>query len=184
MDKKISNWELFITFLRIGFFTFGGGLAMIPLIEEELVKKSAFISEDEFIDLIGMVQTLPGAIAINMAGAIGIRLNGIGGAISAYFGVILPSFISIYIIARFFTSAMNNELVVNFFKGLKPAVVAMIILSGWRMKKIILRNGFSISVGMVSLLSLIILKIDPIIILIVSGVAGFVLLRGKIDEYN
>lgn len=184
MDKRFSNWELFITFLRIGFFTFGGGLAMIPLIEEEIVKKGALITEDEFIDIIAMVQSLPGAIAINMAGAIGVKLNGIIGAASAYLGVILPSFISIYIIARFFTSAISNDIVVSFFKGLKPGVVALIIVSAWRMKRIILKNGFSIIIGLFSLTALLYYGIDPIVILLASGFLGFTLLRGKIDEYN
>jgi len=184
MKNKLSNLDLFTTFFRIGLFTFGGGLAMIPLIEEEIVKKNAYLNEDDFLDIIAMVQSLPGAIAINIAGAVGVRISGVRGAFAAYLGVILPSFISIYLIARYFTSAMENPIVSNFFKGLKPAVVALIFISAWRMKKIIIRDNFSILIGVASLTCLMVFRLDPILILLVSGGLGFMLLRGKIDEYN
>ena len=178
------NTDLFLAFLRIGFFTFGGGLAMIPLIEEEIVKRKAYLSEEEFVNTIAMVQSMPGAIAINMAGAVGSKINGYKGALACYFGVVLPSFLTIYLIARFFTPYMNHPFIHAFFKGLKPAVVALICVSGWRMKKIIIRDRFSMVVGLSVFLLLVLKNMDPILLLVVAGLAGVMLLRGKIDEYT
>lgn len=182
-DKMKINIDLFLTFFRIGFFTFGGGLAMISVIEVEIVNKKAYLSEEEFVNTVAIVQSLPGVIAVNMASAVGRKINGVLGAIASYIGVVLPSFMIIYLIARFFTPYMSNEYVFAFFKGLKPAVVVLILFSVTRMGKVAIRDRQSIVIAMFALF-LLVLNVDPVLIILLSGVVGILLLRGKNDEYN
>lgn len=184
MRLRNKNLDLFLTFLKIGFFTFGGGVAMIPLIEEEVINRKKYLTDDEFVTTFAMVQSMPGAIAINMAGAIGSQINGISGAVACYFGVILPSFLCIYTIARFFTPYMEHPVIKAFFKGLKPAVVALILVSAWRMKKFVLKDRFSIVIGLLVISLILFMGIDPILLLLASGTASYLLLKGKMNDYD
>ncbi len=119
------NLVLFLTFFKIGAFTFGGGYAMLPLIQEEVLKK-AWLSQQEIINFIAVSESTPGPFAVNMATFIGTRLGGISGAISATLGVVLPSFIIIIIVARCFEKFKTNSIVKGCMSGLKPATVGLI----------------------------------------------------------
>lgn len=117
--------ELFITFFKIGAFTFGGGYAMLPLIQEEVLKHN-WVSVDEILNFIAVSESTPGPFAVNIATYIGITLGGIFGAFFATLGVILPSFIIILIVARFFAKFNNHQIVKGVMSGLKPAVIGLI----------------------------------------------------------
>ena len=121
--------ELWLTFMKIGAFTFGGGWAMISIIEREIVDNHKWIEKDEFLDLLAIAQAMPGILAVNIAVVIGDRLKGVKGSMSAAFGTILPSFVIILAIAIFLTpeTIKNNDVLTRIFKGIRPAVVALII---------------------------------------------------------
>ena len=121
--------QLFITFFKIGAFTFGGGWAMISIIEKEIVHKHRWISKEDFLDLLAVAQSLPGILAVNISVAIGDKLRGNRGSMAAALGTILPSFMIILAIAIFLTPDLikNNETLNAIFKGIRPAVVALII---------------------------------------------------------
>ena len=115
-----------MTFCKIGAFTLGGGYAMIPIIQEEVVTRRRWIAEDEFLDLLALAQSAPGILAANTAIFIGYKLRGLPGAVIATLGAALPSFIIILLIAIDFTDYRNNPTVEAVFKGIRPAVVALI----------------------------------------------------------
>ncbi|MBR4952534.1 MAG: chromate transporter [Alistipes sp.] len=119
--------EIFWSFLKIGAFTFGGGYAMIPLIQHEVIHRRGWIEERNFLDLLTLAQTAPGPIALNTAVFVGYKRRGYLGALSAILGVILPSFLVILVVAIFFASIRNNAYVDAAFKGMRPAVVALIV---------------------------------------------------------
>lgn len=122
-------FKLFLTFLKIGAFTFGGGWAMISIMEREIVYKRKWISNEDFVDLLAIAQSLPGILAVNIAASLGDRMRGLKGSLVAALGTILPSFIIILVIAIFLTPDMikENETVNSIFKGIRPCVVALII---------------------------------------------------------
>lgn len=121
--------QLFISFFKIGLFTFGGGWAMISIIEREIVDKYHWIERNDFLDLLAVAQSLPGILAVNIATAVGDKLHGMKGSAVATIGCILPSFIIILCIAIFLTPDMikNNAVLSSIFMGIRPAVVALII---------------------------------------------------------
>lgn len=121
--------QLFLTFFKIGAFTFGGGWAMISIIEKEIVDKHGWIKREEFLDLLAVAQSLPGILAVNISVAVGDRLRGMKGSMAAASGTILPSFLIILAIAIFLTPDLikNNETLSRIFQGIRPAVVALII---------------------------------------------------------
>lgn len=122
-------FQLFVTFFKIGAFTFGGGWAMISIIEKEIVDKHRWITKEDFLDLLAVAQSLPGILAVNISVAVGDKLRGNRGSIVAAAGTILPSFLIILAIAIFLTPDLikNNETLSAIFKGIRPAVVALII---------------------------------------------------------
>ena len=121
--------QLFASFLKIGAFTFGGGWAMISIIEKEVVDPRRWVERQEFLDLLAVAQSLPGILAVNIAVAVGDKITGKGGAVAAALGTILPSFLIILFIAMFLTpdAIKNNATLSAIFRGIRPAVVALII---------------------------------------------------------
>lgn len=122
-------WQLFATFFKIGGFTFGGGWAMISIIQREICEKHKWIPEDEFLDLLAVAQSLPGILAVNIATAVGDRIKGGKGSAVASLGTILPSFLIILAIAIFLTpeTIKNNRVISSIFMGIRPCVVALIV---------------------------------------------------------
>ncbi|MDE5878313.1 MAG: chromate transporter [Muribaculaceae bacterium] len=122
-------WQLFTSFFKIGAFTFGGGWAMISIIEREIVDKRHWIERDDFLDLLAIAQSLPGILAVNIATAVGDKIKGTRGSVLASLGTILPSFIIILAIAIFLTpeTIKSNRALSAIFMGIRPAVVALII---------------------------------------------------------
>ncbi len=119
-------WQIFLSFFRIGMFTLGGGYAMLPLIQREVVDKHQWVDSREFIELLALAQTSPGPIAINAAVFVGYKHRGLIGSLAACLGMTLPSIIIILIIAMYLVGFRENQYVESFFKGIRPAVVALI----------------------------------------------------------
>lgn len=129
MDDKrqtIGCCQLFASFCKIGAFTIGGGYAMIPLMEQELVDKLRCMSREEFLDLLSVVQALPGVFAVNMASSVGYSMRGIKGSVAAIIGTIIVPIAAIILLAMFFRHFRDNEIVERIFKGVRPVVVALI----------------------------------------------------------
>lgn len=120
-------WQLFHTFFRIGAFTFGGGYAMIPLIEREVTEKHPWIERKDFLDLLAVAQSSPGPISLNTAVFVGYKMRGFAGALSAMLGLVLPSFLIILLIAVYFPKIQHNVWVSAAFRAMRPAVVALML---------------------------------------------------------
>ena len=125
--EQTSLFELFRSFFKIGMFTFGGGYAMVPLIEAEVIERRRWLAQNEFLDLLTLAQSSPGPIAINTSVFIGYKVRGLKGAVAASLGATLPSFLIILIVAIFFAGIRHNPVIDAAFKGMRPAVVALII---------------------------------------------------------
>ena len=132
--------------MKIGAFTFGGGYAMIALLENEFVGKKMWLDKDEFLDLAAIAESTPGPIAINAATYIGYKRLGFLGALAATVGMCLPSFIVIYLISLFFDAFLSFEIVGYAFRGIQIGVIYIILSAGIKMMKGIKRNAFNISV--------------------------------------
>lgn len=177
-------FDLFVVFLKIGAFTFGGGWAMISIIEKEIVEKKRWVSKEEFLDLLAVSQSIPGILAVNMAVAVGDKMRGRKGALCAALGTILPSFFMILTVAIFLTPDMikSNETLNNIFRGIRPAVVALIIapvISSARAAKI---GWKTVAIPIVVAL-LIWSKLpyisNPIVFILLGGIGGYMWLRRK-----
>ena len=174
--------QLFMSFLRIGAFTFGGGWAMITLIEREVVDKKRWIPREEFLDLLAVAQSLPGILALNISVAVGDRLRGLHGSIAAAAGTVVPCFLIILSIAIFLTPELiqSNKVLSAIFMGIRPAVVALIIapvITSAKSAKIGWRTAW-IPVAVAMLIwSKIPYISNPILYIIIGGVAGWLWLR-------
>ena len=165
--------QFFSTFFRIGLFTLGGGYAMIPLIEEEVVNKRKWIAREAFLDLLAVAQTIPGVFAVNMSINIGYRLRKTRGAVTCALGCVLPSFLIILAIALFFHSFRDNKTMEAIFKGIRPAVVALIAapcIKLARSARITLSNVW-LPVGAALLIWL--LGVAPVYIILAVGIGGY-----------
>lgn len=120
-------FDIFWSFLKIGAFTFGGGYAMIPLIQHEVISLRRWLGEGEFVELLTLAQAAPGPISLNTAVFVGYKMRGYGGALAAVMGVVIPSFVVILVVAMFFADIRDNRWVDAAFRGMRPAVVALIV---------------------------------------------------------
>ena len=167
-------WESFKTFFKIGIFTLGGGYAMIPLIEEEVVNKKQWVSKEEMLDLIAIAQSCPGVFAINIATFVGYKLRKTRGAIATTIGTALPSFMIILIIAMFFHQFSDNKVVAAMFRGIRPAVVALIAVPTFRLGQRAQLNKFTIWIPVACALAIWALGISPIYIILIAAIGGYI----------
>lgn len=175
---------LFLTFFKIGLFTFGGGYAMIPFIHQYAVEKYKWITDDEFLDIIAIAESTPGPIAINSATYIGYKVKGVKGSALATFGVALPSIIIIILIAAFFMQFKDNVYVEYAFKGIRIGVSVLVLNAAIRMYKKLDKNLLSYFLILLGF-SMIFFEIIPVILVIViGGVIGILYqvyqLRGEV----
>ena len=168
------NRELFRTFFHIGIFTLGGGYAMIPLIEQEVVTRHKWVSKEELVDLIAIAQSCPGVFAINIATFIGYKLWGIGGAVSTTLGTALPSFLIILAIAIFFKTFQDVPAIAAAFRGIRPAVVALIAVPTFRMAQSARIGWTNCWIPIASAIAIWLLGVSPIYIILIAGICGFV----------
>ncbi|MDI3534999.1 MAG: chromate transporter [Thermosediminibacterales bacterium] len=174
-DKKqnCSLLTLFLTLFKIGAFTFGGGYAMIPLIQREVVEDKKWLSNDEFVDIIALVQTAPGAVAINTAVFLGYRLRKLKGALVAVIGVALPSFLIILLIASVFISFETNPIVQKALMGIRPAIVSLLVYTIYHLGKRVIKKVKEIALFGLSFFGILMFNIHPIIVLITAGLIGY-----------
>ena len=172
--------QLFVSFFKIGTFTIGGGYAMIPLMEKELVDKRQWLSREEFMDMMALSQAMPGVFAGNMATSLGYKLRGVRGALAAIAGNILVPIGIIILIAIFFRHFQDNRIVEAVFKGIRPAVVALIAAPVFKMAKTANLSWRNCWIPIVAALLIWLLGISPIWIILAAAAGGFV--YGQITE--
>ncbi len=175
--KKALN--LFFTMLKIGLFTFGGGYAMLALLENEFVSKRGWLEKEEFIDMVAIAESTPGPIAINCATYIGYKVSGFSGSAFATVGVCIPSFVIIYIISVFLDGLLSYPVVANAFGGVQVCVVYLILSAGIKMLKSLklsLFNTVIVSVTMIVMLVCSFLSRDfsTVLYILVCGAVGIV----------
>jgi chromate transporter len=167
--------QIFLTFFKIGATTFGGGYAMLPIIRREVVEKHGWIDGEEFVDVLAIAQSSPGAVAINSSVFVGAKLKGIPGAFAALFGSVLPSFLVILTIAVFFTRYTEYPAVIAAFAGIRPAVAALIAAAVIKLGKPVLKKPQSIvfTLGFLALAAG--FGVHPIIVIVLGCLTGLLL---------
>lgn len=170
-------WKLFKTFIKIGLVTFGGGYAMIPMIEADVVDKNKWVDKDEFVNLVAIAQSCPGVFAINISIFIGYKLRKISGAVCTAIAAALPSFFIILLIAMFFHQFQDNKIVASIFAGIRPAVVALIAVPTFNLAKSANINIYNCWIPTIGAIAIWLLGVNPIWVIIAAGVGGF--LYGK-----
>ena len=186
MEIKMKKLiQLFLTFLKIGAFTFGGGYAMIALLENEFIEKKKWIDREEFLNMVAIAESTPGPVAVNSATYIGYRVGGAAGAALSTLAVSIPSFVIIYLISLFFDKFLSLTYVAYAFKGIQACVVYLIASAGVRMFKGLEKNVFNYCVlGLViivmTVFSITAVSFSSIFYIVISGVAGWaVYMLGK-----
>lgn len=176
-ESKSIYWKAFKTFFKIGAVTLGGGYAMIPVIEEEVVEKNQWISKKEFLDLIAIAQSCPGALAVNISIFVGYQLRKTKGAICTCIGASLPSFLIILAIAMFFHQFQDNKIIAAIFAGIRPAVVALIAVPTFSLAKSAHISLANCWIPIVGALLIWLFGVNPIWVIIAAGTGGY--LYGK-----
>ena len=167
-------FKLFSTFFKIGIFTLGGGYAMIPIIEAEVVDKHKWVTKEEFLDLIAIAQSCPGVFAANISIFIGYRLKKIPGAIITCLGTCLPSFLIILLIAMFFHRFQDNPVVASIFRGIRPAVVALIAVPTFNLAKSAGITWATCWIPIGGALAIWLMGVSPILIILLAAIGGYV----------
>ena len=176
--QEVKSLEtLFFTFFKIGLFTFGGGYAMIALLEEEFIQRRKWLDKDEFLDMTAIAESTPGPVAINSATYLGYKLAKVPGAATATVAVCLPSFLIIYAISLFFEQFTQLTVIANAFKGIQVCVIYLIFSAGVRMLKALDKSPFATGVLAAVMLvmvglSLAGVNVSSILLILLSGAAG------------
>ena len=178
--KCKTNLQLFWTMLKIGLFTFGGGYAMIALLENEFVTKRGWLEQEEFLDVAAIAESTPGPIAINSATYVGYKRGGLIGSLAATLGITLPSFCIIYAISLFFDAFLSLAVVAYAFQGIRVAVIYLILSAGLRMLKKMKRTPFSVTAVAVTVIlmltcTLLSVKLSTIVYILAGGGIGVIL---------
>ena len=172
MEKRVSLWQIFTVFAKIGAFTIGGGYAMIPLIQAEMSKRG-WISDDELPDIVALSQSAPGVMAVNISIFAGNNLRGFKGSVAATLGSILPSFLIILAIAMFFTAFKDNPWVEKAFMGIRPVVISLIAVPMVNMARKSCKKWWQWLMAVAALVLVAFMNVSPIYIIICVMVIGF-----------
>lgn len=171
---KVQYLKLFSTFFKIGIVTFGGGYAMIPMIEASVIDKNKWIDKDEFLNLIAIAQSCPGVFAANISIFIGYKLKKTPGAIFSCLGACLPSFLIILAIAMFFHQFQDNKIVAAMFAGIRPAVVALIAVPTFNLAKSAHVTAVNCWIPIVAAMLIWLFGVNPIWVIIAAGFGGYI----------
>ncbi|WP_170124334.1 chromate transporter [Breznakibacter xylanolyticus] len=174
MKTRPSSVDLFTTFFKIGFFTFGGGLAMIPFIQAEFTTKNKWLTQDDMVDIIALSQSLPGIIAINSSIFIGLRLRGLPGALMAALGTILPAFLSIIAILVVLVNFEENFYVQKVFTGIKATSAALILDTVIRLVRSSLKNRFAWAMAAITFLLITIFNVNAAWGILIGALSGWI----------
>lgn len=173
-----------MTFLRIGAFTFGGGYAMIPMIQREIVEKKKWLESKDLMDVVAIAETTPGPIAINAATFVGYKVKKVKGSLAATVGVVLPSLVIIMLVTLLFMRFMTASVVENAFWGIRIAVLALMLKALLTMIKECPKNAVSYAVAALALICVVFFKINVMIVIIASAVAGIIYQLTKAGKKN
>jgi chromate transporter len=166
--------ELFWVFFKVGSFTFGGGYAMMPLIQKEVAEERRWVSETEVVDIFAIAQSVPGVIAINSSIFIGNKVAGVAGAIMAALGMILPAFVSIILILLVLTGIQGNRYVEKVFAGIRAASAALILLAAVKIGKSVLKKRRHYLIALLCLLGIVLLNINAVWAVVFGGAVGWI----------
>ena len=175
-------FEMFKTFFKIGAFSFGGGYGMIPIIQDEIVRKRNWISEDEFLDAMAVAQGSPGAMAVNASIYVGYKVKGPIGAVVAVLGSILPSFFIMIIIGKYLYRYRNNPILDKVFLGIKPAIVALIASAVYTLGKNARFGVKRIGVSIVTVILIGFFNVNPIYLIVAGGTGSIIINKFFIKE--
>ena len=176
-SKALKLYALFTAMLKVGLFTFGGGYAMIALLENEFTEKRSWISKDEFLDMTAVAGSAPGSIAINSSTYIGYKIAGVSGSVIATVAVCIPSFAIIYVISLFFNAFLSFEMVQFAFKGIQVCVIYLIFTAGFKMLKTVEKDIFTYIVFFTTLsvmlfMSVFAVNLSTAVYILISGAVG------------
>lgn len=170
-------WQLFCTTFTIGALTFGGGYAMISVLDEALVTKHGWLTEEEMMDLIAIAEMTPGPIAINASTYVGTKMAGVLGAICATFGMVLPSLLIIGALSTFYLQVKDNAMVAAALKGIRAGVVALVISAVLRLWKKGVTNNFGRVLFALALAAVVLMRVSPMLVIVFAAVAGMLFAR-------
>ncbi|MGE5580609.1 MAG: chromate transporter [Bacillota bacterium] len=165
--------KLFLSFLKIGAFSFGGGYAMIPLISREVVTSRAWLSMDEFVDVIALSEGTPGPIGINSATYVGFKIAGLSGSIAATAGVVLPSVVIMLALGYLFLKYREVGFVKDIFRGVRPVVVALVLSAAVSVAGATLTGAAQVVTAIVAAVAILRFNADPVLVLLASGILGY-----------
>ncbi len=174
-QRSASLTQLFLSFFKIGAFTFGGGWAMVPLIQKQLCEKYGWLDDQEFVDILAIAQSGPGPIAINTSVLCGYRLRGLPGALVATLGSSLPSFITILVVAAFFLKIRDSSAVEAIFRGMRPAIFSLLVSAVCQVGRKSVRNRQDIMFALAGAVLLIGFKVNPVIAIAIAAAGGITL---------
>jgi len=166
--------QIFLSFLKIGAFTFGGGWAMVPLIRKELVDRQKWLEDSEFVDILAIAQSGPGPIAINTSVLCGYKMRGLPGSLVATLGSSLPSFTIILIIANFFLRIRDSKAVEAIFKGMRPAIFGLLISAVWQVGRKSIKSRKDIVFAVLGAALLLFVKINPVFAVLIAATGGVI----------
>lgn len=177
--KESLSLQIFLTFFKIAPTTFGGGYAMIPMIEREVVIKKKWVKSEEVADVFAIAESIPGAIAINSATFIGFQVGGRRGAVAALVGMLLPTFLIVILLSILFLYLQGNPMVEAAFQGVRPTIVALITYAGYKIGKTAIYDKTTILATIITVISLFFFQIHPVFIILLGIVAGILLIKIK-----
>jgi chromate transporter len=175
--KKL--FQIFWTFLKIGPVTFGGGYAMIPLIEREVVDKKKWVNHEDVTDVFAIAESIPGAIAINSSTFIGYRIGGIKGAIAALLGVFLPTFLIVVALSIIFLQIQHNPKIEAAFQAIRASIVALIVYAGYMIGKTAITDKTTLVISFGTMAILFFLHLHPVLIILSGIILGILLVKVK-----
>ncbi len=164
--------ELFIVFFKLGAFTIGGGIAMLPLLQNTLINEKKWFTKEEFMDIVVVCQSLPGVVAINMATYVGYKKKGLIGSVVSTFGVTIPSFTMILIIARFITSLGDNGVLMGAMAGLRAAALGMVVVALIQLMPAAIKNKWAMLAAVVAFVLIAVLKVNTAYVILLFAVLG------------
>lgn len=164
--------ELFIVFFKLGAFTIGGGIAMLPLLQNTLIEEKKWFSKEEFMDIVAVCQSLPGVVAINMATYVGFKKKGLIGSAVSTFGVTIPSFVMILVIAKFITSLGDNSILMGAMAGLRAAALGMVVVAVIQLMPAAIKNKWAMLAATAAFVLIAVLKVNTAYVILLFAMLG------------
>lgn len=174
VKEKVSLWQLFATFFKVGAFTFGGGYAMLALLEEELIVKKKWITSQDMLDIVVIAESTPGVIAVNTATSVGYRVRGIWGALIATLGVVLPSFVIIYALSFAMQAFQDNKWYKAAFTGIQACVTILVVNAFLKLSKQLNKDVFSIVMLVAAFVVATLTDFNIIYVILIGGAVGLI----------